>query len=225
MARLNPVDLPLCFLTLITSACIGCSESAVTESKTEPDNAVQYTPAIGDVIFQSSAHTPLIDMIEGASQSHYSHCGIVDQIDGEWVVYEAASTVTATPLEAFIDRGREGGFAAYRLKEAYRKKIPIIIENSRVYLGRPYDFRYRLDEEHIYCSELIYKAFEQSTGEPLGELVRLGDLEWEPFEPLIRKLENGPPPLDRLIITPIDLALADQLEVIYARDFEVTSSR
>jgi len=31
------------------------------------------------------------------------------------------------------------------------------------YLGRPYDYRYQLDDESIYCSELIYKSFRDAT--------------------------------------------------------------
>lgn len=203
----------------ILSACSSETDGA---SKKQSAADEDYTPQVGDVIFQSSGHTDLVDMIEGASDSHYSHCGIVDQVDGQWVVYEAGRQVKATPLDAFLDRGRGEGYAAYRFKAAYEDDIPTILSKTRAYLGRPYDFRYRLDDEHIYCSELIYKAFEQTTGETMGELMRLGDMNWQPYEALIVQLEGGPVPLDRLIITPIDLALAEQLEVVYARDFEVT---
>lgn len=208
---------------LLTLGLIGCSESANSDSKKSPAPSAGYTPQVGDVIFQSSGHTDLVDMIEGVSNSHYSHCGIVDQRDGKWVVYEAARVVSETPLDVFLDRGRRDAFVAYRFKAAYQDDIPAIIKKTRAYLGRPYDFRYRLDEEHIYCSELIYKAFEQTTGEKMGELIRLGDTAWQPYERLIVKLEGGPVPMDRMIITPIDLALAEQLEVVHSRDFEVTS--
>ena len=212
-------------ILLVISAAAGCSDPEEGTSQKTTGLADTYTPQIGDVIFQSSPHTALIDMIEGTSNSHYSHCGIVDQIDGQWVVYEASSEVKATPLDVFTNRGRNQGFAAYRFAQAYHSDIPKVIEKTRSYLGRPYDFRFRLDEEHLYCSELIYKAFEQTTGEPLGELVRLGDLDWKPFETLILQLEDGPVPHDRMIITPIDLALAEQFEVVYVRDFEVTQGK
>lgn len=214
----------LAIAMLLISALIGCTESASSDNKEDSSPNGDYTPQVGDVIFQSSEHSPLIDMIEGVSESHYSHCGIVDRVDGQWVVYEAGREVKATPFETFIDRGRGDGFAAYRFKEAYQDDIPEIIEHTRAYLGRPYDFRYRLDEEHIYCSELIYKAFEKTTGETMGKLIRLGDTDWQPYEHLILELENGPVPLNRMIITPIDLALAKQLEVLYSRNFEVTGN-
>ncbi|MEM6506627.1 MAG: YiiX/YebB-like N1pC/P60 family cysteine hydrolase [Planctomycetota bacterium] len=221
MAKLQSAIVMVCLISL-HSGLAGCASPGINADQGAPELLTEYTPQVGDVIFQSSPESPLINMIEGASNSHYSHCGIVDRRNGRWVVYEAAKQVAATPLETFTNRGRGGGFAVYRFKQPYQAQIPEVIENTRAYLSRPYDFRYRLDEEHIYCSELIYKAFEQATGEPLGELVRLGDLDWQPFEGLINELEQGPPPLDRLIITPIDLALAVQFEVVYARDFEVT---
>lgn len=222
MRHLRPIT-PTFLIVLIMCFVSGCSDASETDTaEKQADTPPSYTPRVGDVIFQSSERNELIDMIEGSSNSHYSHCGIVDQVEGQWVVYEAASTVKATPMNVFIDRGRNDGFAAYRFSEAYQGDIPAIIQKTRAYLGLPYDFRYRLDEEHIYCSELIYKAFEQTTGEPLGELVRLDDLDWRPYEALILELENGPVPLDRMIITPIDLALAEQFEVVYSRDFEVT---
>ena len=229
MIRLSPI-FTIVSLLVMTTGLLGCSEApddweeaqAETKTNIEVEPPAVYGPRVGDVIFQSSETNVLIEMIEGSTGSHYSHCGIVDQVDGQWIVYEAADTVSATPLEAFIDRGRGDGFAAYRLNPAYHEDIPTIIQLTKTYLGRPYDFRYRMDDEHIYCSELISKAFWRSTGETLGKPVRLGDLDWAPYEPLIRELEGGPPPLDREIITPIDLALAEQFEMVHARDFEVT---
>jgi hypothetical protein len=183
--------------------------------------AAQYEPQAGDVVFQSMPHTPLIEAIEGASESSLSHCGIVGQHHGQWVVYEALRGVEITPLKLFLLRGRQQGFAVYRLRESYRPQIPAILAATQQYLGRPYDIRYELDDEKIYCSELIYKAFRDVTGEELGKLVRLGDLKWQPYEETIRQLENGEPPLDRRMITPKDLALAPQLVLIQKYQIEV----
>ena len=184
--------------------------------------AAQYEPQEGDIVFQSMPHSPLIDAIEGASESPLSHCGIVGKNpNGQLVIYEALHGVEITPLKMFLLRGRQQGFAVYRLKEAYRPQIPATLAAVKKYLGRPYDLRYDLDDEKIYCSELIYKAFRDVTGEELGRLVRLGDLKWQPFEATIRELENGEPPLDRMMITPKDLALAPQLELVQAYQIEV----
>lgn len=183
--------------------------------------ARQYEPQEGDIVFQSMPHTPLIDAIEGASECSLSHCGIVGKHNGQWVIYEALRGVEITPLKMFLLRGRQQGFAVYRLREQYRPQIPATLAAVQKYLGRPYDIRYELDDEKIYCSELIYKAFRDVTGQELGQLVRLGDLKWQPHEATIRELQQGPPPLDRLMITPRDLALAPQLELVQAYQIEV----
>ena len=208
----------LCLLlaVLLLQLSIGCSKSDGTEQSGTSETASAYQPQVGDVLFQSSRPTDLVQMIEGVSQSPYSHCAIVGKEDGRWVVYEALGTVSITPLDTFLARGRGGGFAAYRLREPFRKDIPEIMSHTRAFLGRPYDFRYRLDDEHIYCSELIYKAFLETTGKPLGRLDALGDLNWRPYEAQIEALEKGPVPLDREMITPRGLAEAEQLERVYA---------
>ena len=183
--------------------------------------AAQYEPQEGDVVFQSMPHSPLIDAIEGGQESPLSHVGIVGKRDGKWVVYEALRDVHATPLKLFLLRGRQQGYAVYRFKESYRPQIPATLAAVQKYLGRPYDIRYEMDDEKIYCSELVYKAFRDVTGEELGRLVCLGDLKWQPHEATIRELEQGPPPLERLMITPKDLALAPQLELVQAYQIEV----
>ena len=174
----------------------------------------RYQPQPGDIVVQSSPSNPLVRAIEGATDSPWSHCGIVAYEDGAWVVYEASSYVTGTPLSEVILRSRDEQYAIYRLKPEYRQHIPRVLAEVKNLSRRPYDAKYELDDEKIYCSELIYKAYLKATGEELGRLVRLRDLRWKPFAEIITKLEGGPPPLDRQMITPRDLAQAEQLELV-----------
>jgi hypothetical protein len=174
-----------------------------------------YVPQEGDILFQSLPHSRLVDAIEGVSGSPYSHCGIVAKENGVWVVYEAFRNVEVTPLRQFEFRGRNQRFVAYRLKAEHQQYVPATIKNTKTYLGRPYDVRYRMDDERIYCSELIYKAYLGSSGQQLGRLVRLGDLNWRPYADTIQHFEKGPVPVDREMITPNDLAEAEQLELVF----------
>ena len=176
-----------------------------------------YQPQEGDVIFQSLPHSRLVNAIEGATRSPFSHCGVVGKQDGRWVVYEAYDGVGATPLREFLFRGRNQGFAVYRLKADRQQHVPEMLKCVRSYLGRPYDVRYRFDDEAIYCSELIFKAYrDASDGEELGDVVKFGALNWQPFEATVRHYETGPVPVDREMITPKDLALAPQLELVFS---------
>ncbi len=180
---------------------------------------VNYEPQEGDVIFQSLPFSRLVNAIEGATRSPYSHCGIVAKENDRWIVYEAFKPVGPTPLREFISRGRNQAFAVYRWRAEHQPLIPGILTNVRGYRGRPYDARYRLDDNatSIYCSELIYLAYrDASGGKDLGRLVTLGELHWQPYNDLIEQLEQAPPPLDREIITPRDLARAPELERVYS---------
>ena len=78
---------------------------------------------------------------------------------------------------------------------------------------------YRMDDDALYCSELVFKAWKNATGQELGMLVPLGEMNWKPYEDTIRKYEHGPPPLDRWMITPQNLSEATQLEKVFGGDF------
>lgn len=175
----------------------------------------EYTPQEGDIAFQALPHNPLNDMIEGATGSAYSHCGILHLAGKEWKVIEAIGPVKETSITAWEMQGRDGHFTIYRLKPKYRDKIPAFIRAAQGYEGRPYDFHYRMDDQAIYCSELVYKAFRQATGEELGRLQKVSELRWQPYEAVIRQLEQGPVPLDRVLITPRSVSEASQLEKVF----------
>ena len=172
----------------------------------------RYEPKEGDLLFQSlPANSDLVRAIEGVTESSYSHCGIVCKKDGKWVVNEAIVDVHSTPLFQWIQRGRRDRFDVYRLKPEFQKHIPKFLASLKPYQGRPYDFQYRLEDDAIYCSELIYHAFYDATGIRLGKTDKLGDLNWKPYRQTIIKYEGGGPPLERNMITPIGLANAPQL--------------
>ena len=177
-----------------------------------------YKPEAGDVVFQSFPHSPLTDAIETASQSPYSHCGLVVRKGQGFAVLEAIGPVMETPLDLWIRRGRDQGFAAFRLKPEQAGKIDSFITAAYRFRGRPYDMHYDFDDEKIYCSELVFKAFRNATGEELGIVRKLGDLQWKPVEKFIRVLEGGKLPLDRPMITPKDLSEAPQLQLLVKKD-------
>jgi uncharacterized protein YycO len=154
-------------------------------------------------------------VIESATKSPYSHCGIVTKKGDAWMVLEAIGPVQEISLASWIERGREGKFDVYRLEDSYQPKIPLVIESARAFLGRPYDIQYEFDDEKIYCSELVFKAFKQATAEDLGEVVELGTLDWRAHEGFIRGITGGDLPLSRLMITPRDLARASQLRPVH----------
>jgi hypothetical protein len=174
----------------------------------------RYEPQDGDVVFQSLPHAPLVNAIEGVTHSPYSHCGLVAREDGRWYVYEALGKVGRTPLYDWWSRGRGRALGVYRLTDAWQPAIPKMIEYAHSIVGRPYDIHYSMDDERIYCSELVFKAFRSATGDSLGEVVRFGDLDWKPYQQLIEQIEDGQVPVDRQMIPPRQLSEAAQLREV-----------
>lgn len=173
-----------------------------------------YTPAVGDCLFQSLHRGILVTAIEELTKSPYSHCGMVVQKDGQWYVIEGIGPVREIPLDKWIAQGRDKKFDAYRPTDWFTAKLPAVVTEARKFLGRPYDIRYRPDDAAIYCSELIYKAYHRATGVWLGRPIRLGDLDWKKYEPLIIGIE-GSVPLDRRIIAPVAIARSEHMKLVF----------
>ncbi len=178
-----------------------------------------YAPQKGDMVFQSLPHGAMVDMIEGSTGSHYSHCGIVVEKNGAWYVLEAIGPVQEISLDAWIGHGRGNAFAVYRLKPPYRSAIEPMITAARRYMGRPYDVHYQMDDERIYCSELLYEGYLQATNTPLGKMEKVSELNWKPYEELMKGIEGGPVPLERKLITPRAITEAPEVELVYKRGY------
>jgi hypothetical protein len=181
-------------------------------------NYVLYSPREGDVVFQSLPHGELVDAIEGVTHSPFSHCGVVlRNDDGKWVVVESIGNVHETPLFQWIFRGRGGWLAAYRLADKDASFIPAFKKALLGCSGYSYDFDYDMDHAKncVYCSDLVFLAFRRASGETMGTLQRLGDLDWQGHRDFIRAEANGQLPLDRTMITPASLAQATQLHRVY----------
>lgn len=174
-----------------------------------------YQPKEGDLYFQSLPRNAVVNAIEGASESPYSHCGILVRKGDEWFELEAIGPVMETPLAKWITQARDRHYDVFRLEAEHERNIPAFIKAARKYMGRPYDIRYRMDDEKIYCSELIFKGYRDATGKSLGKLVKFGDLKWVRHTPVILAIE-GSIPLNRIMITPRHLSEAKQLEKVFS---------
>jgi len=128
----------------------------------------------GDLVFQDSAGSQSA-AIRLATNSPYTHMGIVRLTSSGPMVIEAARTVSETPLATFLARGEQGRYAVYRLREVAPAALTKAVAQARRYIGRPYDIFFRLRPDAIYCSELPYYAFKEA-GIPIGKAERFGTL-------------------------------------------------
>lgn len=122
----------------------------------------------GDIIFQTtkSRQSPLLQV---ATRSKITHCGIIVMREGKPFVLETLKTLVLTPLDKFIARG-EGG--RYWLKRADVENVNI--EYGK-YLGKPYDLAFSFDNDTYYCSELVYDIYLKQLGIKLCEPKKVGD--------------------------------------------------
>lgn len=181
---------------------------------------LRYSPREGDVVFQSLPSGPLVEAIEGITNSPFSHCGVVMRdAEGGWVVHEAIGVVRLTPLYLWAVRGRGARMDVWRLRATPTGTTGLDVGKLREALGRhtgkPYDYRYAPDDGEIYCSELVFKAYKDAACLELGVWEKLGDLNWRPFESFIREMEGGALPLDRPMISPVGVTRSALLERVY----------
>lgn len=148
----------------------------------------------GDIVFQESTSSQA-KYIKKATGSRYTHCGIIVQINGEPYVLEAVSTVTLTPFEEWKNRG-----VAKHVLTVKCNNPDFKIDGDK-YLGKKYDSEFKWDDRKMYCSELVYKIY-QDNGIDLGELHPVKHYNIKGMESYLKKRGISP---DQLVIAPSDL--------------------
>lgn len=132
----------------------------------------------GDIIFQTS-RSAQSTAIRLATGSPYTHVGLIFQKDGGLYVLEAVEPVKYTSLKLWIKQGEGGHYVVKRLKDAGRLMSPDRVRTLRKeaerFLGRHYDLYFGWSDERIYCSELVWKAYERAFGIEVGNLQKLRD--------------------------------------------------
>ena len=136
----------------------------------------------GDVVFRLGdvrvlwGFFPLSRFIARATGSRFSHAGLVAVEHGEPVVYDCAAAGIQRQPFAYWMQDNIGAFGVKRLKPERRGHIPgALVYCRRVFEAQiPFDRGFKLDDDRLYCVELVEKAF-RSAGLPLSEPVQIGD--------------------------------------------------
>ena len=122
----------------------------------------------GDIVFHESTSV-VAPVIRLGQRSRWTHCGIIFFEDGRPYVYEALDPVRKTPLDRWLARGG-GNSKVMRLKEPLSdKEMKAVKREARAMLGRHYDTVFAWDDGRIYCSELVWKAYDRGAGIRLCE--------------------------------------------------------
>ena len=161
----------------------------------------------GDLIFQTSL-SDQSKAIQLATNSKYSHCGLIYIEGNEVYVFEAVQPVKRTKLDKWITRGKDGKYVIKRLKNADQVLTPSVIskmkEVAENFTGKNYDSTFEWSDEKIYCSELIWKIYQRATGLEIGKLQKLSDLDLtnESVKSIMQKRYGNKIPLNETVISP-----------------------
>lgn len=170
-----------------------------------------YHAKTGDILFQD-LNSPSSGAIKTASDSPYSHCGLVSVENGTAYVIEAVGPVRKISLDEWIADGG-GRYTAARLKKS--GSFDCAVTSAEGYMGRPYDILYEWDDAKIYCSELVYKAFENGCGIELCALRPFESYNLGPVRQAVME-RYGRIPDGLKVVTPGDLARSDLVKVVYS---------
>jgi uncharacterized protein YycO len=112
------------------------------------------------------------EVTEGYMQRDFSHVAMIVEKDSMLYAIEAIGKyVQLNPLESFMSRVPADKMLKMRLQENFWILIPKANEIALSYVGVPYDDRFIMNNDSLYCSELIFDAFKTAqNGVPLFSL-------------------------------------------------------
>ncbi|PKK88674.1 MAG: hypothetical protein CVV64_17680 [Candidatus Wallbacteria bacterium HGW-Wallbacteria-1] len=184
----------------------------------------------GDIVFQESRSSQS-EAIKRATNSRYSHMGLILIRDNAFFVCEAVQPVKLTPLKEWAARGVQGHYVVKRLRNRDSlltpTKLKRLEELGLEFLGRPYDILFEWSDDKIYCSELVWKIYNRALGLEIGKLRELRDFNLT--DPIVMKLMKerygNNIPLDEKVISPADMFDSDLLEDVPAESDETADRK
>ena len=183
--------------------------------------AAEYAPQNGDIIFQTSLSSQS-KAIQIATGSPYSHVGIVYVTQEDVYVFEAINTVQLTPLQTWIDRGESNKVMVMRTKRSLSpEQLRAMKSAGERYRGKPYDLAFQWSDDKMYCSELVWKIYEEGANITLTKPNQFGEYNFTAPEvyPLVKKRWGPEPNLSEKVVAPSDIAKSKRLKTVYT-DFK-----
>ena len=172
----------------------------------------------GDVLFQD-LDSPQSQAVKLATGSEFTHCGIVLGREGELVVYEAVQPVRVIPLEQWINQGVNARVVSRRPQsiELTSERLEKMLEVAESHLGKNYDLYFGWSDDHMYCSEYVWKIYQGAIGVELAEPRQLSDydLTHPAVQEKMAERYGDDIPLDEPVVAPSDLYQSAILETVY----------
>ncbi len=164
----------------------------------------------GDIVFQSTSSTQC-EAVQLATNSPYSHCGIVFKRRGTWFVLEAVQPVRYHEFNSWTKQGVNGHYVVKRLKNADSLLTADVVKKMQKegakMLGKNYDITFEWSDREIYCSELVWKIYKRTLGLEIGTLKVLGDFDLSSniVKRILKERYGNNIPLQETVISPADI--------------------
>jgi len=191
-------------------------DNAKTEVRNLTDN---HELREGDLIFQTSLSRQS-QAIQLATKSRYSHCGLIYKDGKDYYVFEAVQPVKRTPLDKWIARGKDGKYVIKRLKNADQVLTPATLAKMKQigdkFKGKNYDLTFEWSDDKIYCSELIWKIYQRTTGLEIGKLEKLSDFDLtnEAVKMKMKERYGDKIPMNEIVISPVAIFDSELLKTV-----------
>lgn len=206
-----PFSSYLLMILFISSLVLACDSQKQNNERLEwiptPSDSSPILLKEGDLIFHTSKSSQS-QAIQIATNSKYSHMGILYRNDTDWFVYEAVQPVKLTPLKEWINRGEQKHYVIKRIKDHQKHLNSSGIEKlktiGKTFYRKDYDLQFQWSDDRIYCSELVWKMYKQAFNIEIGSLEQFGDfdLSEEVVQSKVKERYSGELPKDEWVITP-----------------------
>jgi uncharacterized protein YycO len=174
----------------------------------------------GDIIFQSS-QSKQCEAVKIATNSKFSHCGIIFIEKGKTYVYEAVQPVKMTLLEDWISHGKESKYVVQRIKNANIILTKDVVAKMKSYgksmNNKDYDLYFEWSDEKIYCSELVWKIYKYGANIELCKTKKLKDfnLNSQIVKNIMKETYGNKIPYNEAVVAPSQLYESEMVETIF----------
>jgi hypothetical protein len=176
----------------------------------------------GDLVFLDM-DSVIFEQVAIATQTWTSHVGVAVYDEGWYVVESALIFSRQTPLCSYLKRTQDQRFAIRRLKrDLTASQLAELKDYLSAQMGVLYDTGFNYDSERLFCSKLVYEAF-QTIGIEVGQIKTLRDLFNENPEGSLTFWKwwfLGSIPWERRTITPKDQLIDSDFFTVLSSEVE-----
>lgn len=157
------------FALIMNSCSQNIIPSSTTSKEVENNNKSLTENDIqnGDLIFVGAQTEELSGAISRvtkiSSETNFDHVGLIEKTSDTIFVLHAAPMGGSQREELHhfytSQTEKKNVIAIYRLKDEFQASIPNAISMAKTMLGKPYNWLYILNDDELYCSDFIERAF------------------------------------------------------------------